>query len=218
MISISIDCMGGICWKKEKDVLEEKVELRTHELHIEKERSDSLLLNILPFELAEELKNTGSSHPKDFDEVTILFTDFINFTKFSEQHKANQIVSLINFYYSAFDGIITKYGIEKIKTIGDSYMCAGGLTADGNSSPENTVLAALELRDFTLAEKTKRIALGQEYFEIRIGLHTGPIVAGIVGVKKYAYDIWGDAVNVASRMERSGESGKVKVVLLNILC
>lgn len=197
--------------KKEKELLEEKVDLRTYELSIEKERSDSLLLNILPYELAEELKNTGKSHPKDFDEVTVLFTDFINFTKFSEQHKANQIVTLINFYYSSFDGIITKYGIEKIKTIGDSYMCAGGLTSDVNNSPEKTILAALELRDFTLAEKTKRIALGQEYFEIRIGLNTGPIVAGIVGVKKYAYDIWGDTVNVASRMERSGEPGKVNI-------
>ena len=197
--------------KKEKEILEEKVDLRTYELSVEKERSDSLLLNILPYDLAEELKNTGKSHPKDFDQVTVLFTDFINFTKFSEQHKANQIVTLINYYYSAFDDIITKYGIEKIKTIGDSYMCAGGLNSGGNNNPEITILAALELRDFTLAEKTKRIALGEEYFEIRIGLHTGPIVAGIVGVKKYAYDIWGDTVNVASRMERSGEPGKVNI-------
>jgi adenylate cyclase len=177
----------------------------------EKERSDNLLSNILPDEVAEELKSTGTSKARDFNGVTVLFTDFRNFTKVSEQLTAQEIVNEIHFYYSAFDTIITKYGVEKIKTIGDSYMCAGGIPAEDEDNTENTVKAALEMRDFMEGEKQKRISAGLPYLEIRIGLHHGPVVAGIVGTKKFAYDIWGDTVNVASRMESSGEPGKVNI-------
>ena len=197
--------------RKEKDQLEKKVEIRTHELKEEKNRSENLLLNILPAETAEELKRTGMAQAKDFDEVTVLFTDFKNFTKMTEQLSAHELVSEINYCYSAFDNIITKYGIEKIKTIGDSYMCAGGLPVEKKTNPEDTLMAALDIRDFMIQEKEKRESAGQSFFEIRIGLHTGPVVAGIVGIKKFAYDIWGDTVNIASRMESSGESGKVNI-------
>jgi predicted ATPase/class 3 adenylate cyclase/tRNA A-37 threonylcarbamoyl transferase component Bud32 len=191
--------------------LEEKVKERTRELKEEKDKSENLLLNILPAETAEELKRTGTSKAKEFGQATVLFTDFKNFTRMSEHLNAQELVSEINYCYSAFDNIVSKYGIEKIKTIGDSYMCAGGLPVENKTNPEDALMAALEIRDFMLQEKQKREADGKNFFEIRIGLHTGPVVAGIVGTRKFAYDIWGDTVNIASRMESSGEPGKVNI-------
>lgn len=177
----------------------------------EKNRSDELLLNILPRETAEELKTTGIAKAKEFPQVTVMFTDFRNFTAMSEHMGAQELVNEINFCYSAFDKIISAYPIEKIKTIGDSYMCAGGLPAANTTNAKDIVSAALEIRDFMLREKEKRAADGKSFFEIRIGCHTGPVVAGIVGIKKFAYDIWGDTVNIASRMESGGMPGKVNV-------
>lgn len=177
----------------------------------EKKRSDELLLNILPSEVAEELKAKGSADAKQFDEVTVLFTDFKNFTNATERLTPQQLVNEINYCYSEFDKIISKCGIEKIKTIGDAYMCAGGLPVANKTNAEDCVRAALEIRDFMLKENALRKAEGKTFFQIRIGLHTGPVVAGIVGIKKFAYDIWGDTVNIASRMESSGEAGRVNI-------
>jgi class 3 adenylate cyclase len=191
--------------------LEEKVIERTKELNEEKNKSEELLLNILPAETAEELKRTGTTTAKDFPQVTVLFTDIENFTALTESMSAQNLVAEINYCYSAFDNIITKYGIEKIKTIGDSYMCAGGLPVEKASNPIDTMKVALEIRDFMLTEKEKRAAEGKSFFDMRIGVHTGPVVAGIVGIKKFAYDIWGDTVNIASRMESNGEPGKVNI-------
>ena len=193
--------------REEKD----KVEEQKKAVEVEKKKSDDLLLNILPAEVAEELKAKGTTTAKDFSEVTVLFTDFKNFTLMSEKLSAQELVNQINYCYSAFDNIITKHGIEKIKTIGDSYMCAGGLPVANTTNAEDTVSAALEIRDFMLAEKQKRESEGKPFFEIRIGCNTGSVVAGIVGIKKFAYDIWGDTVNIASRMESSGEPGKVNI-------
>ena len=176
-----------------------------------KKRSDELLLNILPEETAEELKATGTAKAKSFDMVSVLFTDFKNFTQASEKLSPEELVAEINHCYSEFDRIITRYGIEKIKTIGDSYMCAGGLPATNTTNPVDVVSAALEMANFIAKNKSDRIANGQPYFELRLGIHTGPVVAGIVGIKKFAYDIWGDTVNTASRMESSGEIGKVNI-------
>ena len=177
----------------------------------EKKRSDELLLNILPEETAEELKATGTAKAKSFDLVSVLFTDFKNFTQASELLSAEELVQEINYCYSEFDRIVTRHGIEKIKTIGDAYMCVGGLPVANNTHPFDVIKAGLEMQEFIIKNKEERINKGQPYFELRLGIHTGPVVAGIVGIKKFAYDIWGDTVNTASRMESSGEIGKVNI-------
>lgn len=177
----------------------------------EKKRSDELLLNILPEETAEELKATGSAKAKSFDTVTVLFTDFKNFTQASEKLGAEELVKEINYCFSEFDRIVTKHGVEKIKTIGDAYMCAGGLPVATTTHAHDVIKAGLEMQQFIEKNKQERIAKGEPYFELRLGVHTGPVVAGIVGIKKFAYDIWGDTVNTASRMESSGEVGKVNI-------
>jgi len=184
---------------------------RRRRIKKEHARSEALLLNILPAEVAEELKAKGHADAKHFDQVTILFTDFKGFTEASEKLSPQELVEELNTCFKAFDGIITTRGIEKIKTIGDAYMCAGGLPDPKSSSPVDVVHAALEMQAFMIARKKERDALGKPAFEMRVGIHTGPVVAGIVGVKKFAYDIWGDTVNIASRMESSGEVGQVNI-------
>jgi len=177
----------------------------------ERDRSDNLLLNILPAEIAAELKEKGRADARDFDMVSILFTDFKGFTEASAKLSAQDLVAEINTCFEAFDGIMAKYNIEKIKTIGDAYMAAGGLPVPTDDSVKNTVLAALEMQDFIVSRQAAKSAKGESAFEMRVGIHTGPVVAGIVGVKKFQYDIWGDTVNTASRMESSGEVGKVNI-------
>ncbi|MFT7613761.1 MAG: adenylate cyclase [Parvicellaceae bacterium] len=176
-----------------------------------KKQSDGLLLNILPAEVAEELKAKGTTEAKQFDEVSILFTDFKDFTTMSEKLNPKELVHDLNVCFSEFDKITTKHGIEKIKTIGDAYMAACGVPIQTIDHAKKTVLAALEMAEFVAAEKQRKEDQGLPFFEVRIGINTGPIVAGIVGVKKYQYDIWGDTVNTASRMESSGEVGKVNI-------
>ena len=197
--------------ESQKEKLEEEVSIRTSELRNEKKKSDDLLLNILPAEVAEQLKEKGHADAKHFNQVTVLFTDFKNFTALSEQMSAQELVDEINYCYSEFDKIITECGIEKIKTIGDAYMCAGGLPQATETNAEDTIVAAMKMLDFMSREAKIRNTQGRKFFEIRIGIHTGPVVAGIVGIKKFAYDIWGDTVNIASRMESSGESGKINM-------
>ena len=173
--------------------------------------SDGLLLNILPEEVATELKEKGSATAKLFDEVTVMFTDFKGFTQISEKLTPAELVSEIDNCFKAFDTIIGKYNIEKIKTIGDSYMCAGGLPISNTTNAVDVVNAALEIQQYMQQHMKERKNEGKEPFEIRIGIHTGSVVAGIVGIKKFAYDIWGDTVNIASRMESSGEEGKINI-------
>jgi adenylate cyclase len=174
----------------------------------EKQRSDDLLLNILPSEVAEELKNKGNAEAKYFDEVTVLFTDFVGFTKVSERLTPTELVGELNACFSAFDGIMGKYNIEKIKTVGDAYLAVSGLPLPDSIHAGHVVKAAIEIRDFML-ERGK--LMGNKTFEIRIGIHSGSVVAGIVGVKKFAYDIWGDTVNTAARMEQNSEAGKINI-------
>ena len=176
----------------------------------EKERSDGLLKNILPEETADELKEKGFVEAKRFDSVSVLFTDFKGFTKYSEKLSPEEVVKSIDFYFSKFDTIVEKHGLEKIKTIGDAYMCAGGLPFPTKDHTYKITLAALEIAEF-VKETMDVDASEKTNFDIRIGINTGSVVAGVVGTTKFAYDIWGDTVNVASRMESSGEIGKVNI-------
>lgn len=172
---------------------------------------ESLLLNILPSEIAKELQLRGHAVPRNYEKVSVLFTDFKGFTVIADQMAPEDLVRELNSIFVAFDNIIEKYGIEKIKTIGDSYMCAGGIPSPHPDHTINIVRAALEIRDFVFNYNQKRIAEGLESWHIRIGVHVGPLVAGVVGKKKYAYDIWGSTVNIASRMESSGLPGQVNI-------
>ena len=192
-------------------ILEKKVAKRTADLHKEKEISEKLLLNILPYETTIELKENGFAKAKDYSVVTVLFTDFVNFTTYSEGLNPQELVAEIDFYYSAFDTIVSKYNVEKIKTIGDSYMCAAGLPVKNFTHASDAVNTALDIRDFVQKTKVDRIKQNKHFFDIRIGLNSGPVIAGIVGIKKFAYDIWGDTVNIASRMESNCEPGKINI-------
>ena len=180
-------------------------------IEAEKDRSDNLLLNILPAETAEELKEKGEAKARRYDQVSILFTDFEGFTSIAAKLSPEELVSEIHLQYKAFDEIVTRHGIEKIKTIGDAYMAAGGLPVANHTNPVDVTKAALEIRDYMALLKQQRQKEGRPFFEIRIGIHTGPVVAGIVGTKKFAYDIWGDTVNIAARMESNSEPGKINI-------
>ena len=180
-------------------------------IEVERQRSDELLLNILPKSIAEELKEFGKAKARKYEQVTVLFSDFKNFTSISEKLSAEELVEELDKCFKAFDFILSQYeDIEKIKTIGDAYMCASGLSSR-RGIPNNIIRAALEMQQFLNEQKQEKIRLGKPYFEARIGLHTGSVVAGVVGVNKFAYDIWGDTVNIASRIEANGEEGRVNI-------
>jgi len=176
----------------------------------ERNRSENLLLNILPEQTAQELKESGKVLAKKFDSVTVLFTDFIGFTHFATNLPPEKLVESIDYYFSKFDLIMEKYNLEKIKTVGDAYMCAGGLPFPTKDHAYKMALAALDLAEF-VNESKNNIPDGEVRFDIRIGINTGPIVAGVVGNKKFAYDIWGDTVNIAARMESNSEPGKINI-------
>ncbi len=176
----------------------------------EKSRSDLLLLNILPSRTARELKEKGKVEARKFKAVTVMFTDFQAFTKHSQNLSPEKLVKSVDHFFSAFDKIIEKYGLEKIKTIGDAYMCTGGLISKGPMQPIKVIHAAFEILDFMKKERESDnddIA----HFDVRIGINTGPVVAGVVGTKKFAYDIWGDTVNVAARMETNSQAGMINI-------
>jgi len=169
-----------------------------------------LLLNILPSETAQELKENGKVKAKRFESVTVLFTDFQGFTLTSQDFTPEKLVTSVDFYFSEFDKIMGKYGLEKIKTIGDSYMCAGGLPFPSEDHPQKVIAAAQEILEF-MESVDKKKDPDIAHFDIRIGINTGPVVAGVVGTKKFAYDIWGDTVNVAARMESNSKPGKINI-------
>ncbi len=208
--------------RMEKERLERTVEKRTEELvqknivvekqkaevENEKKRSEALLLNILPEEIANELRSTGTTKAKQYDNVTVLFTDFVNFTQAAEQMSPQQLINELHECFSKFDEITGRYNIEKIKTIGDAYLAVAGLPTADSRHAENMVHAAIEINEYMRGRKEK---LGNATFGIRLGLHSGSVTAGVVGVKKFAYDIWGDTVNTAARMEQSSEAGKINI-------
>lgn len=177
----------------------------------EREKSDKLLLNILPESIADELKKYNSVKPVAYENASVLFTDFSGFTKIAESMTPTQLVQQLDECFSGFDRIIKKYSLEKIKTIGDSYMAVSGIPSPSNDHAQNCVLAAIEIRDYMENLKTKMQSEGKPFWEVRIGIHSGHLVAGVIGHEKFVYDVWGDTVNTASRMESSGTPGKVNI-------
>jgi len=189
----------------------QEIEKQKKFIEEQKKKSDELLLNILPFETAEQLKKKGFAKSKQYKLVTILFTDFKDFSKLTGVIDSQELVKELNFYIQNFDEMIEDHYIEKIKTIGDAYMCAGGLPLRNKSNPINVTLAGLQIQKFMKKQAQKKKSQNEKPWELRLGIHTGEVIAGVIGKKKFAYDIWGDAVNKASRMEQSGEVGKVNM-------
>jgi adenylate cyclase len=192
--------------QKAKKILEEKSKI----IEKEQQRSEELLLNILPPSIAEELKREGKAKARSIPEATVLFTDFKNFTQIAEQLTPEQLVAELDYCFKGFDYIISQYNIEKIKTIGDAYMCAAGLTPNSGNAIK-MVKAAQEIQEFLKDYREEKIAKNEPYFEARVGINTGPVVAGVVGNKKFAYDIWGDTVNLAARMEQNGAVNMINI-------
>ena len=184
---------------------------KNEEIENEKERSEELLLNILPKFIAQELKEKHKVKTRMIDSCTVIFTDFINFTNISRQLTPQELIEALDECFRAFDNIITDYNIEKIKTIGDSYMCAGGVPIPNKTHAVDAVNAAFEMVKFLDQWNTQREKEGKLRFDARIGIHSGPIIAGVVGVKKFAYDIWGNTVNVAARLEKKSEAQRINI-------
>lgn len=196
-----------------REIMEQKEEIIISNAELEKEKlkSDSLLLNILPYDTAEELKTKGFSTVRHFQNVSVMFTDFVDFTIISENMSPTELVEELNIFFNRFDEIISKYNLEKIKTIGDAYMCASGMHNRDSDHSKKIVLAALEILHYVDERNMEKKKNGELLWEIRIGIHSGDVIAGVVGKKKFAYDIWGDTVNTASRMESSGATGKINI-------
>ena len=188
----------------------ERHQLR-EQLQLEKEKSDSLLRNILPQSIADELKENGGVKARYYEDVSVMFVDFANFTKLSSDMNPEELVAELHTCFSAFDEITERFQLEKIKTIGDAYMLAGGVPKANSSAVKNTIEAAFEILKFIEKRYTEKQAEGKPYWKARVGIHNGPVVAGVVGSKKFTYDIWGNTVNVAARIESKGEAGRVNV-------
>ena len=193
--------------KRYNAILEEKNQI----IEEEKQRSDSLLLNILPENVANELKPHGAAKARRFENASVMFLDFKGFTHIAKKMSPEELVDNLHEAFSSFDEIVAKYGVEKIKTIGDAYMCAAGLGDDSKAAIRNMIAAAKEIQAFLKKWNAKRKKQGLPQFHARIGIHTGPVVAGVVGKRKFAYDIWGDTVNIAARMESASQPGKINI-------
>lgn len=181
-----------------------------HNLHQERRKSEALLLNVLPESIAEELKRTERVEPRQYD-ASVLFTDFVGFTHLAGTMTPQELIEELDTCFRQFDRIVRKHRLEKIKTIGDAYMAAGGLPTANNTHPVDCVLAALEIRAFMEERAKERANQGRPHWRIRIGVHSGPLVAGVIGREKFAYDVWGETVNIAARMESSGAAGCVNI-------
>lgn len=186
----------------------EQIEEQKALIETEKNKVEKLLLNILPEETAEELKSKGKASARSYRQVSIMFTDFVGFTRIAETMRPADLVAKLDSYFISFDEIVAKYNLEKIKTIGDAYMCAAGVPIRSKSNPIDTTLAALHIQRHMRELHEKEPG---EHWELRLGINTGEIIAGVVGTKRFAYDIWGNAVNVAQRMEMASEPFKVNV-------
>ena len=191
--------------------LEQIINKRTEDLIIEKEKTEELLANVLPRNTASEIMEKGKATKIKYNFVTVLFSDIQGFTKIAEEMNPEMLIDELDKFFFYFDSVVEKFGIEKIKTIGDAYMCAGGIPEKNRTNPVEVILAALEMKAYMNKLKITSEIEGMRYWDIRIGIHTGTVVAGVVGQKKLSFDIWGDTVNTASRMESSGEAGKINI-------
>lgn len=191
--------------------LEQIINARTEDLIIEKEKTEALLANVLPKNTASEIMEKGKATKIKYNFVTVLFSDIQGFTKIAEEMNPEVLIDELDKFFFYFDSVVEKFGIEKIKTIGDAYMCAGGIPEKNRTNPVEVILAALEMKAYMTRLKQSSELEGMKFWDIRIGIHTGSVVAGVVGQKKLSYDIWGDTVNTASRMESSGEAGKINI-------
>src|SRR6185503_8400541 len=180
-------------------------------LNQERRQSDRLLLNILPEQIAKELKANGRAEPLQYDSASVLFTDFVGFTRIAETLTPDRLIKELDLCFGRFDEIAKTRNLEKIKTIGDSYMAAGGIPMPNRTHPVDSVLAALEIQDFMESMREKKKAESCPYWQLRLGIHTGPLVAGVIGQEKFAYDVWGDTVNTASRLESAGVAGRINI-------
>jgi adenylate cyclase len=189
----------------------EELNLLYSEIEKEKQKSERLLLNILPLQIAEELKYTGRVKPVYHSSASVLFTDFENFSKIAELMSPEELVEELDYCFSYFDRIIERYNLEKLKTIGDSYMCCGGIPQANHTHALDTIMAALQIQKFMSLRKANKIKQNQPYWDIRIGIHSGSLLSGVIGKKKFVYDVWGDTVNLASRMESSGVAGQINI-------
>ena len=200
---------------EERKRIEQLMERSLIELSEEKQKSDNLLLNILPVKIAAELKNTAKSEPVHFDSASVMFTDFVDFTKIAEQNSPRALIDELDYYFSFFDTVMEKYNLEKLKTIGDSYMCAGGIPTPNDTHAHDIVMAALEIQEFFSRRRSRRPTTlkpqSHHNFDMRIGINSGSLIGGVIGKKKFVYDVWGDTVNIASRMESSGAPGRVNI-------
>ena len=191
--------------------LEELIAERTEELQHEKEKSDNLLANMLPRGTAQEIMSKGKAAKTKYNFVTVLFSDIQGFTKIAEEMNPEVLIDELDRFFFHFDSVTQKYRIEKIKTIGDAYMCAGGIPERNRTNPVEVVLAALEMQKYMQLMRENPANSAARFWDIRIGIHTGTVIAGVVGHTKRTYDIGGDTVNTASRMESSGEAGKINI-------
>jgi class 3 adenylate cyclase len=192
-------------------MLEQIINKRTEDLIIEKEKTEALLANVLPKNTASEIMEKGKATKIKYNFVTVLFSDIQGFTRIAEEMNPEILIDELDKFFFYFDSVVEKFGIEKIKTIGDAYMCAGGIPEKNRTNPVEVILAALEMKGYMKRLKETSELEGMKYWDIRVGIHTGTVVAGVVGQKKLSYDIWGDTVNTASRMESSGEAGKINI-------
>lgn len=188
-----------------------EIEKQKKQLESEKAKSDSLLLNILPDEIAAELKKFGKSYARRHENVSVLFSDIEGFTNIAQNLTPDLLVTQLDEAFRGFDYITGKYGMEKIKTIGDAYMCAAGLPQDDEEHALNAVKAAIDMQLFITEFGRSKQIQDLPVFKIRIGIHSGSVISGVVGTKKFVYDIWGDTVNLASQMEQQGVPGKINI-------
>lgn len=198
-------------YARKQYLLEQIINKRTEDLVIEKEKTEALLANVLPKNTADEIMLKGKATKAKYNFVTVLFSDIQGFTQIAEEMNPEVLIDELDKFFFHFDSVVEKYGIEKIKTIGDAYMCAGGIPEKNRTNPIEVILAALEMQQYMNKLKESSLLQGMKYWDIRIGIHTGTVIAGVVGHKKLSYDIWGDTVNTASRMESSGEAGKINI-------